>query len=66
MIPQSKMSVIAHKLGDTFGINETIGDFVFKFAALPSGHDIDYALDLRRTTTDEKLKQAIGIVLDNL
>lgn len=64
MIPKDKFSLINDELIIAIGPNnETVGNFVYLFAALPVGHDLDYALEELKNSTDDNLKKAIHIVL---
>jgi hypothetical protein len=66
MIPQNKIPKIAERLTEEFGPAEDIGRFVFQFAALPSGHDVEYALDELKRSNNPLYKKAINLVLEEI
>ena len=66
MIPQDKIPTIAARLTEEFGEAEDIGRFCFQFAALPSGHDLDYALAELQHSNNPLYKKAINIVLEEV
>lgn len=65
MIPASRRVAIGVKLMEVVGFRKDVGDFVFRFAALPSGHDMDYALEELKSD-DAEYRKAINIVLKGI
>jgi hypothetical protein len=65
VIPPERQAAIASRLEEGVGFRSDVGDFVFKFACLPSGHDLEYALEQLKEG-DDGYKRAIGIVLDGI
>jgi hypothetical protein len=63
MIPQNKRTTIGQKLTNEIGIRKDVEDFLFKFSALPVGHDLEYALNELGSDKDERYKKAVRIVL---
>lgn len=66
MIPQELIPGIASRLMTEIGVRQDVGQFVYIFAAAPSGHDTDYALDELNRSTDPIYKKAINIVLEEI
>lgn len=66
MIPNELTARISSRLIEEVGFREDIGKFVYTFAAAPSGHDVDYALDELKRSTDQTYKKAINIVLEEI
>jgi hypothetical protein len=65
VIPKDKVEAIADRLAEEIGIREDVGNFVYYFAALPAGHDLDYALDALKTG-DDGFRRAVNIVLEGI
>ena len=62
MVPQHLIQPISDRLTEEFGQRDDIGQFVFTFASLPSGHDMDYALDeMSSSDTDSEYRKAVGV-----
>lgn len=65
MIPADRVDAIGESLNAGIGWREDVGRFVFTFAALPSGHDMDYALEELKKG-DAEYRKAINIVLKGI
>lgn len=63
MIPEHLRQSLGAKLYEQIGNREDVGQFVFTFAALPIGHDLEYALEELKKGDDE-YKKAVNIVLE--
>lgn len=66
MITNEQLPRIAKRLTDEIGIRRDVGDFVERFAFLNKGHDIEYALDLLKTTSEPAMTKAINIMLEEI
>jgi hypothetical protein len=66
MVPERLIYSISDRLTREIGHREDVGVFVFAFAAAPSGHDMEYALDELKKATDPEYKRAIQIFLEEI
>lgn len=64
MVPEHLIKPISDRLTREVGERADVKTFVFRFAACPRGHELDYALDELRTATDPEYKKAIRIVIE--
>ena len=66
MIPEEARPRIAKRLYEEVGVREDVGAFIFRFAALDSDRDVEYAMDILGGEFPDELKKAINIVLEEI
>lgn len=67
MIPEHLRSKITKRITEECGVgDDTIGMFLFGFAALESDRDVEYALEELKASNNPFYKRAINIVLEEI
>lgn len=64
MVPQHLIKPINDRLMREVGERDDLATFVFRFAALPSGHELEYALEELRKPGDPEYKKGVRIVVE--